>query len=219
MSEKISKLDELKKFLDDAKGDKEVELYLDSLKSSPKMSEEEITKFLETKEGKKYHQPLLDAYHSKGLETWKEKNLQRLIDEACSKAVDEAIKKANPQETAEQKRIRELEASFELEKKGRAKEVLKNKALQKLTERSIPPEFLEILEKGEDEEAVVKSIDKLDALIKGHLTKLETDFQVKHGRNPEKSIQTSLTKDSLKAMTAEQILSLPKEEVDYALSH
>jgi hypothetical protein len=160
----------------------------------------------------------LDAYHSKGLETWKEKNLQKLIDEACSKAVGEAIKKANPQETAEQKRIRELEASFELEKKGRAKEALRNKMLQKLAERNIPSEFAEVLEKEEEEETLGKSIDKLDALIKGHLTKLETDFQVKHGRNPEKSMQTTLTKEGLKAMTAEQIVSLPKEEVDYVLS-
>lgn len=174
-------------------------------------TEEGITKFLGTQEGKKYHQPLLDAYHSKGLETWKEKNLQKIIDEA--------VKKANPQETAEQKRIRELEASFELEKKGRAKEALKNKALQKLAERNIPSEFAEVLEKVEDEETLGKSIEKLDALIKGHLTKLETDFQVKHGRVPEKSMQTTLTKEGLKAMTPEQVCALPKEEVDYVLSH
>ena len=204
----MSKLDELKKFLKENEGDKEVQDYLESLK---KPTEEGITKFLGTQEGKKYHQPLLDAYHSKGLETWKEKNLQKIIDEA--------VKKANPQETAEQKRIRELETSFELEKKERAKEVLKNKALQKLTEKSITPEFLEILEKAENEETLVKSIDKLDTMVKSHLTKLETDFQVAHGRSPEKSMHTTLTKEGLKAMTAEQIVSLPKEEVDYVLSH
>jgi hypothetical protein len=32
-------------------------------------------------------------------------------------------------------------------------------------------------------------------------------------------MQTTLTKEGLKAMTPEQVCALPKEEVDYVLSH
>lgn len=65
-------------------------------------NQESVTQYLETDEGKKLLQPKLDKYHSQGLKSWKENNLQKLIEAEISKQF--------PEETEEQKLIRQLKS-------------------------------------------------------------------------------------------------------------
>src|SRR5690606_21288053 len=74
-----------------------------------------------------------DTHHRTALETWKTNNLNALIDEE--------VKKRNPEETPEQKRIRELEEKIENGEKATKRAELKNKAMAYATEQKLPAQF------------------------------------------------------------------------------
>lgn len=82
-----------------------------------------------------------DKHHSKALETWKTNNLESLIEEEVSKR--------NPQETPEQKRIRELEEKLQKQERDAQRTALKEQALKYATD------------KGYDAKFATKWIDKL----------------------------------------------------------
>lgn len=74
-----------------------------------------------------------DKHHNTALETWKSNNLQGLIDDA--------VKKANPTETPEQKRIRELEEKIANNEKKEKLTALKEKALEHVSNNGLPMKF------------------------------------------------------------------------------
>lgn len=76
---------------------------------------------------------LKDTHHTTALETWKRNHLQTLIEEEVSKR--------NPQETPEQKRIRELEEKLEKQTKDAERNALKEKALAYMTEKGYDGKF------------------------------------------------------------------------------
>lgn len=99
---------------------------------------------------------LKDTHHTKALETWKTNHLQGLIDEAVSKA--------NPQETPEQKRIRELEEKIQNSEKAAKLSELKAKALEHATSKGLPNKFAtKYIERflGDDETVTVSTLDEL----------------------------------------------------------
>lgn len=76
---------------------------------------------------------LNDQHHVKALNTWKENNLNALIEEE--------VKKRNPDETPEQKRIRELEEKLEKQEKESARAALREKAIKHATEKGYDAKF------------------------------------------------------------------------------
>ncbi|WKV24097.1 hypothetical protein PSYJYH_000062 [Bacillus phage PSYJ-YH] len=62
---------------------------------------EAFTAFMETEEGKKVLQPEFDRRNTQAINTWKNNNLEKIKQEA--------ILSANPSDTPEQRRIKELE--------------------------------------------------------------------------------------------------------------
>lgn len=105
-----------------------------------------------------------DKHHNKALETWKTNNLKGLIDDA--------VAKANPTETPEQKRIRELEEKIANNEKREKVAELKEKALEHVTNNGLPLKFAtkyisRFLE--EDETVTTSTLDELkndlDALV------------------------------------------------------
>ena len=99
---------------------------------------------------------LKDTHHTKALDTWKSNHLQGLIDDA--------VAKANPQETPEQKRIRELEEKIANSEKNEKLSALKAKALEHATTKGLPTKFAtKYIERflGDDETVTTSTLDEL----------------------------------------------------------
>lgn len=108
-----------------------------------------------------------DKHSTKSLETWKTNNLQKLIDDA--------VTKANPQETPEQKRIRELEARIEASEKDSLKKDLTNRALKTLTEKKLPTDLVNFIV-GADEDTTTKNLETLTNIFSSHDEAIKTEI-------------------------------------------
>jgi hypothetical protein len=131
-----------------------------------------FTKWLETEAGKgfltdeavkKLYQPEIDRQVSKALETFQAKTMPEKIKEA----VEAKIKELNPEETPEQKRIRELEERQKQLEKQNQRERLKNYALKLLTEKKLDALTgnIDIFIVGDTEEEVRAKIEAVETAI------------------------------------------------------
>lgn len=105
-----------------------------------------------------------DKHHSTALETWKSNNLEDLVEKE--------VLKRNPQETPEQKRIRELEEKIANGEKATKRAELKTKAMEYAAEKGLPSKFTtKHIERflGDDESTTTATLtelkDDLDSLI------------------------------------------------------
>ncbi|WMW42114.1 DUF4355 domain-containing protein [Bacillus subtilis] len=164
-------LDEVKKFLEENKENKEVKAFVGELSA---VSADKVEGFLETDEGKRLIQPRLDSHFTKGLETWKANNLDALVDAK--------VKELYPEETEEQKRIRKLEKELEDQKTAAQREKLLNKAVSYASEKQLPADVVEFFI-GEDEEATMKNLGAFEEKYNAALQKaIESKFQ-ENGRD------------------------------------
>lgn len=182
-------LEDVIKFLSENKDNDEVKSYLSELKT---VSKEDVEGYLDTEEGKKLLQPRLDKYFTKGLETWKEKNLDKLVDDK--------VKELYPEETPEQKKLRELELKLEKAEKEKARESLKNKAISLLTEKELPTKLVDKL-LGEDEDSTIENITLYEEVVNDVRSKVKTvkgkDPHVDH----DKKDAPKITRDELNKMS------------------
>ena len=116
-----------------------------------------------------------DSFHTKGLETWKANNLKKLVDEE--------IAKVNPQETPEQKKIRELEQRLNEEAAARKKETLKNQAIKKLTEKGLPVDLTDYLI-GQDEETTDQALTTYEKALENFKKSVTEGILKTKGRVP-----------------------------------
>ncbi|UOQ47746.1 DUF4355 domain-containing protein [Gracilibacillus caseinilyticus] len=188
-------LEQVKKFLEENQDQEDVKSYIEGLSE---VTPDRVETFLESDEGKKLLQPKLDKYFSKGLETWKEKNLQKLVNDE--------LNKKNPEETPEQKRIRELEQQFETMSKEKTREALKNKALTILNDKKLPSNLVDVLVSN-DEETTLSNLEQFEEVF---TTQLQNAVESKL-----KSDGTTISKGSKPTtFTLEQIQSMSQEEIN-----
>jgi hypothetical protein len=189
----MSKLEELKKFLADNKDDKEVSGYVAGLSA---VSADKVKTFLDTEDGKKFHQPMLDAYYTKAHKSWEEKNLEKIKADAVA---------VSKNETPEQKKIRELEESVNAEKQARIRESLKNKSVLKFKEKGVPENFADLISASDEADLEVK-VGKVSELFNTYKEQVHAEFQKKHGIKPtqtcEEDNMTQDEKDVALAMEA-----------------
>lgn len=103
-----------------------------------------------------------DKHHSTALETWKSNNLEGLVEAE--------VLKRNPQETPEQKRIRELEEKITNGEKATKRAELKNKAMEYATANGLPSKFAaKYIERflGDDEDATTATLNELKGDLDG----------------------------------------------------
>lgn len=120
-------IEELKKYLE------ENPEAIDELIPEEKVAEkakELVPDFIETEEGRKIIQPILDKTVSKGIDTWKSNHLSELIEEE--------VAKRNPEETPEQKQLRELKTQMSQLQKEKSIESMKSLGLQICNEKNLP---------------------------------------------------------------------------------
>ncbi|ARO62404.1 Uncharacterized protein B5E38_4983 [Bacillus cereus] len=129
---------------------------------------EAVTAFLDTEEGKKVIQPIADKRVTEGIQSWKHNNLQKLIDQA--------IIEANPADTPEQKRIKELEMKFKESEEKAIFAQQESYALSLATQRNLPSDLVKPFV-GKTAEETLFGINQLDmaftaavqTAVEGHL--------------------------------------------------
>lgn len=166
-----------------------------------------INEYLETEEGKKVIQPKMDKYFSKGLDTWKNNNLQKLIDEA--------VAKANPQETPEQKAIRELQDKLNKAEAEKKMEALKLKAHAEANTLGVPAElvnyFVADTEEGTKENLKAFDLQFKTAIEKAVEEKLKQSASTPPAPQSKKQGSGDISKEDFMTMTYQERLKLFNE--------
>src|SRR6056297_2767503 len=167
-----------------------------------KITLEAVKSYLESdSEGKKWIQAEKDRTVTKGIETWKENNLDKIIDEK--------IREKYPEETPEQKRLKDLESKLASVENARVREQLKNKALNELTENGLPTQLADLVI-DKDEESTKSKLEMIKELWSNGMKKqVENKFK-KNGRQPSESPNKAekLTKEQIAKMSPEKINEL-----------
>lgn len=134
-------LEEVKDFFDENKTDEAVIEYLSTFSVEKDLNSETVNAYLETPEGKVLLQPRLDRYATQAIKTHDEKQAP-VLDARIKAGINEGIRKLHPEETEDQKQIRELRENMEqMKKEGELKE-LKNAILLEAKNRNVPLEFV-----------------------------------------------------------------------------
>lgn len=122
-------IEEIKTFLEANKADEKVKAFLAEI--TPKVSSELISTYLETEEGTKLvaTHPATDRRVTEGVKTAVDKERVK-IDAEVKRLVAAEMLKANPQETSEQKQIREIREQLDTEKQARARETLTRQLIE-----------------------------------------------------------------------------------------
>lgn len=169
----IENFDEVKAYFETNKDNEDVNNYVGSLVNSDR-----VNNFLNTDDGKKLLQPMLDKYHSKGLETWKNNNLTKLIDEEVSKRF--------PQADPKDVELKKMQAEIEKMKSDSVKKDLTNKTLKQFQDKKLPTELVEFIIGG-DEETTNKNIELLANLFAKHDEEIKTEFIKGNSYTPPKN--------------------------------
>lgn len=198
-------LEEVKQFLEENKESDDVKAYLQGFKQ---FGVDEVQNFVgENEEGKKWFDSQKDKFFSKSLETWKTNNL--------SKIISDEVAKANPSETPEQKRIRELEDMFKNMENAKLRESLKNKALTVANEKKIPTQIIDFFI-GQDEESTVSNLGTFESVMETYI-KSQVDERLKGSYTPPADNGGNvgeITKDQLSKMPYPERVKLAKEKPD-----
>ena len=145
------------------------------------LTPDKVEEYLESEKGKKILQPRLDKYFTKGLETWKEKTLPDVVEQE--------IKKKFPEETEEQKKLRQLEEKLQQAENARLKESARNKALSYASANGIPSELVDYAVQS-DVDKTIENVQSLANIWKESIKKeVEGKFK-ESGRDiqePEKT--------------------------------
>jgi len=149
-------LAELKAFLSDHKDEEKVQALLSEFVPKPELTAEMVKPFLETEEGKRLVDPIADARVARGIETFKTKTMPGEIE----KAVAAKLKELNPEETPEQKLLREQNERIAKLEKERDEERLRSSLMSYASEKKLPATVFEFL-KFETEEIGRAFIDQL----------------------------------------------------------
>lgn len=161
----------------------EVQTFLTELRGTPSI--EDIQNLATSDEQvKKWLQSEKDSFFSKGLETWKSKTLPQLLEEE--------IKKRYPEETAEQRELRELKAQFEQIKVEKERESLRAMAKGVAIEKNLPHDLVDFFV-AQDAESTQKNLELFEQSWKQALKAVAEEIFKQNGREPHASSPTGST--------------------------
>jgi uncharacterized protein YbcC (UPF0753/DUF2309 family) len=162
-------------------------------------SDDLFQNWLNNENAKKHLQPVLDSHFSKSLETWKSNNLDKLVNEKMAKL--------NPQESAEQKMIRELQEQVNNIKQEKTKQEIKAQALQE--SEGLPKSLVDFLITDDIQSTrynLTLAQNEINALIQKEVEKKLGEGSIP--KNTTLSNTTSITKEQFNKMTHKQRVEL-----------
>jgi len=202
---------EVQEYLKTNAGKKEVKEYIKGF-----ITTDGVKGFLDTEEGKTLIQPRIDAHFTKGLQTWKENNLDALY----KVEIDKVIKEKYPEETPEQKRIKELETRAAKSDAALARAAQKEKYQKEASTKGLPVELVSYFINDDPEntkaamldfETVFKSLEKTAKEKVFETYKMPTD-------TPEKKPTGLFTEAEVGKMTMAQVMA-NEEKIDKSRVH
>lgn len=148
-------IEEIKSFIESNKDSEEVKGLLSTYQTP--ITLDTVKSYLEKEaDGIAFLQSYTDKKVTQGITSYKQNNLQKLIEEE--------IAKRNPQKSAEQIKMEELQREIEAMKKESALKDLKLKFTDELVSKNMLG-FSDYLLTGEDEETVKNNIAKFEELL------------------------------------------------------
>lgn len=145
--------EEIKEVLKEFEGTEEFNSYVSGF-----ITGDRVQNYLETEDGKKLVQPMLDKHFSKGIETWKTNNLSKLIDDE--------IKTRFPEADPKDIELADLKAQFEaLQQESRRKE-LTIKAQTMATDKKLPVDLVHYFI-GSDEKETENNLTAFEKAFSG----------------------------------------------------
>lgn len=140
---------------------KDTEEYNNYIGGLQQVTPDRVAKYLETDEGKKFIQPMMDGYFTKGLTTFKEKTMPSIIEEE--------IKKRNPQADPKDLELQKLQAQIDSIQKEATRKDLTLKATKLATERKLPVSIIDYFI-GDTEEITVSNLEKFEKVFNERLS-------------------------------------------------
>lgn len=144
-------IEEVKEFFEANKDKEDVQEYLKILVPEKPLTTDLVNQFLGTNDGKQLIQPLMDKRVTEALDTFKKKTFE---SEVNARVAAELLKR-NPEETPEQKRIRELEESMRRAEEERATERLRGQIKDLAFKEQVPPDFIDEIPFSSPEQAAL----------------------------------------------------------------
>jgi predicted CopG family antitoxin len=169
--ERKSMLDQIKDLIEQNKDNQEVKSYLQGF-----ITVDGVKEFIKAnKDATSWFDSERDKHATKALETFKANNLSKLLEDE--------IKKRYPEETPEQRELREIKNQLAQLEKEKTREYLKNKAIAQANEKGLPIDMVGFFV-GEDEDTTSQNLEKFASLWQSNLQKaVEGKFQ-SGGRKP-----------------------------------
>lgn len=193
-------IEEIKKFLTENSGDESVKAFMVEL-VSPERRQEIVNEFLSSDEGKRRVQSEADKVSNKAIETWKSNNLDKLVQERYAAL--------HPDETPDQKRLRELEDALNNEKKERLREKLLTVAMKKAAEHKLPADIDYTAIIGEDEQSTEERLTGFaETITKWRDTQIEAAINERIGN----SAKPRVAGGEPKSITEQEFIKLPAKE-------
>lgn len=172
-------LQAIREFLEQNKENPEVKAFLQELRTPTLDDIKRLAE--ENEEVKTWLQSEKDRHFSKGLETWKQKTLPSIIEEE--------IKKRYPEETPEQRELRELRQKIAQMEREKQREALRAKTKDLAIEKKLPPNLVDFFI-GENEEQTLENLKLLEKVWTESLQNVVGETFKQHGREPHKPQQT-----------------------------
>ena len=134
------------------KAQEPVKAFLKELGAGPALTAEVVAPWLETDDGKKLVQPMIDKRVTDGVKTHDEKTKESVAAEVKRRVAEEMLR-ANPQETPDQKQIRELREQMDADRKEAARDKLKRAIVEEAARQGVPSWWVDEYAGGTIEEA------------------------------------------------------------------
>ena len=172
----------------------EVEESKAALINKENLTLEELKNIINENEGfKAWLSSEKDRHFSTSLNTWKENNL--------SKEVEKEISKRYPEETAEQKKLRDLELKLQaMEQESKMKE-LKANTMRVINDKQLDSEILDFV-LSDNEETTIANIDKFEGLIERLANKRLEEKYKNANTTPSQSVGQATLSEYEKSMAA-----------------
>jgi len=195
-------IEQVREWLTQNKETDGVKDFLSELSTEKPLTPEAFQKYLESADGDKLIQPLIDKRVTDAVKTRDRVNEEKLESELKKRLAVELLK-INPQETPEQKQIRELREEMDKEKKLREKDLLKRQIVEAAAAVGLDPFFVDsyLPESLEEAQLYIKKIQerdkKRDEKLANELVS-SSSFKPKSGEDNKKKVD--LSKLSVKEM-------------------
>ena len=193
-------LEEIKKYLDENKDNKDVIDFMKSIQIQQPLTRDTVEMWCKDGEGRSWLDRNCDLYATKAVNTARENAIAKFKAEELPKIIDDAIKaKSNEGLTPEQMQLRELQAQLDAMKAEKEQAELLNANSKKLKEQGLNTDLAKYIKTDDD-------IDFFKNLINDSV---KTQIQQKLGKS---SYKVPANNDSLNTITKEQFNKMGYKE-------